>query len=906
MSSPENPEPLSIPPADLREQRALLCDCVEDAVFVVTLDGAIIDWSPSAVRLFGWSRAEALGQSPEIIHRPEEASKLVAEMRATALRTGRWRGEITFVRQGGVGGVCESTVIPLQRPGEPVFALICICHDISLQQQAEWKLFEERLLLRALIDAVPDLIFCKDKEARYLLRNSADQRIGGNKDDYIGLTVFDVPGMAPHAGQSYADDMRVITTGEPLINREEPFTSPSGMIGWFLTSKYPLRDAAGAVYGLVGIARDITDLKRTTEQLNLTQKRLLDHVEHSPLAVVEWRPDFSVAHWTGNAQTLFGWSAEEVTHKDFDAWTLVHPEDRPYVLDQASRLLDGREVRNFFQTRNMTREGSVFHCLWHNSVLRSADGMSFSILSLGQDITEREAAEETIRGHERLYHALVEATGTGYVHFDEAGRATEVNEEFLRLTGRTSVAELAGRPIAAWTVPHDQERAAAEFEKGIASGSVRNLELDYLTPDGRVVPVEINARVRPTATGRCMIAFCRDISLRRAAEAERRAFEHQLQETQKLESLGILAGGIAHDFNNLLTGVLGNASLALMDAGPDSPLQPFLEQIEIAATRAADLCRQMLAYSGKGSFTVSRLDLNAAVEETARLLQISISKKAEVHYSLFPGLPAISGDITQLRQVIMNLVINASEAVAESNGEIWVATSVVYVKSERLTLGQVSANLTEGDYVCLEVRDNGHGMTPEVRDRIFEPFFTTKFTGRGLGLAAVLGIIRGHKGALKVESKPGKGTTFRVLLPCIEGPVDLALNPAPTPGAWKGCGDVLIIDDEETVRVTTGHMLEALGFKVSAASDGREGVTMFAQCQASLALVLLDLTMPQVDGDEALREITRLNPNVPVLLMSGFDEFEVMARFKGQEVAGFIQKPFRLAALRQIIQQIFA
>jgi PAS domain S-box-containing protein len=257
-----------------------------------------------------------------------------------------------------------------------------------------------------------------------------------------------------------------------------------------------------------------------------------------------------------------------------------------------------------------------------------------------------------------------------------------------------------------------------------------------------------------------------DITTRKLAEETADKLEQKMQEAQKLESLGVLAGGIAHDFNNLLSVVLGNASLARLEAAETPANAARLDSIVTAANRAAELCRQLLAYAGKGSFSLTRLNLNALITETTRLLELSISKQARLEFALAPALPAIEADASQLRQIIMNLVINASEALGEHNaGTIRLATTVVRLPQPgAASLGPV-AELAPGDYVCTEISDTGSGMTPDVLGRIFDPFFTTKFTGRGLGLAAVLGIVRTHQGALRVTSIPGHGSTFHIYLP---------------------------------------------------------------------------------------------------------------------------------------------
>lgn len=392
---------------------------------------------------------------------------------------------------------------------------------------------------------------------------------------------------------------------------------------------------------------------------------------------------------------------------------------------------------------------------------------------------------------------------------------------------------------------------------------------------------------------------------RRRSEEGRRKLEDQIHHAQKLESLGVLAGGIAHDFNNLLMGVLGNASLAMMELPPESPARESVTHIEHAALRAAELAKQMLAYSGKGRFIIQRLDLTKVVEEMSHLLQVSISKKAFLRYNFAANLPAVEGDPTQIRQVIMNLITNASDAVGEKSGVITICTGALAADSAYLSETYLDDDLPEGCYVYVEVSDTGCGMDEETQAKIFDPFFTTKFTGRGLGLAATLGIVRGHKGAIKVYSEVGKGTTIKLLFPACALPEDEPTgNDEKEALAWKSTGKILLVDDEETVRVVCRRILESCGFRVLTANDGRIGVDLFREKADEIDLVLLDMTMPHMDGEEAFREMRKIRSDVRVVLTSGYSEQDATGRFAGKGLAGFIQKPFFPSSLLEKVREI--
>jgi signal transduction histidine kinase/CheY-like chemotaxis protein len=403
-----------------------------------------------------------------------------------------------------------------------------------------------------------------------------------------------------------------------------------------------------------------------------------------------------------------------------------------------------------------------------------------------------------------------------------------------------------------------------------------------------------------------LLIIARDVTEAKQAAAEKLEFARRLQETQKLESLGILAGGIAHDFNNLLTTILGNANLARGEMVDDSLANKCLQRIEAASIRAANLCKQMLAYSGKGHFIIRRLDLSSLVEQTIELLRLSIQKKASLNLNLAPALPPVMADATQLQQILMNLVINAAEAIGERGGFIRISTGITRVDQEHLSQLTGATQISIGDYVFIEVTDDGCGMSPETQARVFDPFFTTKFTGRGLGLAAVLGIVRGHRGAISLRSELGKGTTFKLLLPKAEGPLDVT-EATPSRDGWGSEGNLLLVEDEEDVRCVTGLMLEQAGFVPELAVDGQQAVEKFQVSPNRYRAVLLDLTMPRLDGVETLRELRRIRPDVRVLLMSGFSSKEVMERLDGDAPNGFIQKPFLpkelLEALRGVLEE---
>ncbi len=385
-------------------------------------------------------------------------------------------------------------------------------------------------------------------------------------------------------------------------------------------------------------------------------------------------------------------------------------------------------------------------------------------------------------------------------------------------------------------------------------------------------------------------------------EEEGRLHQKKLEHAQRLESLGVLAGGIAHDFNNLLTAIMGNAGLVERTLKMGDPSRDKVHRVIDAAEKAASLCKQMLAYSGKGHFIIQSCDMSLLAEEMAELLQVSIDKNVVIKYELAENLPAVEADVAQMHQVIMNLITNANEATEGHSGVITLSTG--WVSADRTYLDNMVSddNLPEGDYVYLEVSDNGCGMDKATINKVFDPFFTTKFTGRGLGMSALHGIVRGHQGAIRVYSEFGSGTTVKVLLPASES---VAMPTVETNENEKITsmqkGTALIVDDEEMIRELAGVMLREMGFEILTASNGLEAVKLYPEHINAITLVLLDMSMPKMDGEETFRELRKMNPDVCVVLSSGYNEQEATERFKGKGLAGFVQKPYLPDALEKVV-----
>ncbi|MDK2973103.1 MAG: hypothetical protein PWP23_2858 [Candidatus Sumerlaeota bacterium] len=686
---------------------------------------------------------------------------------------------------------------------------------------------------------------------------------------------------------------------------------------------------------LEGLIIDITQRRKALQALAESEVRMRDFLETVDDIVYFQALDGAVTLLNDANEAITGYSKADFEN-DPQIWrTILHPEDLQVIDDFfANEAGTAERFETKYRARHRNGQWKWIHCFM--VAAHDETGAIVGYNCVDRDITERKRNEELQETVRELARQLSEATELRTLGRIAAAASRKVlahdffilnyfSEErqvsigiYLEDTNEGDDAPHELEPI---DVPRDIFENSRSY-RGISTltnrkdedwktagltwrlvGTERVSRSLMTTPiiwEGRTIGVmsaqsytpnrycEADLRLLETIAAQCGGAIRRI-----RVEEERRALEAQMLQAQKLESLGVLAGGIAHDFNNLLMSVLGYADLTLSELPANSPLCEYLAEIEKGARRGADLCKQMLAYSGKGRFLIETLDLRSIVDDITHLLQISISKKAVLRYRYAENLPPVQADATQLRQIVMNLVINASDALEDRSGVISISTGLMECDHAYLSETYLNDELPEGLYTYLEVADTGCGMDAETRARVFDPFFTTKFAGRGLGLAAVLGIVRSHKGAIKIYSEPGRGTTFKVLFPVVEGSGARRLETPYPVDTWRGTGTILVVDDEVSVRTVTKLYLEKVGFKVLAAEDGVPGVETYRAHRDEIVLVVLDLTMPRMSGEECFRELRRIDKDIPVLLSSGYSESEVLQHFSGKGLSGFIQKPFK-------------
>ena len=664
-------------------------------------------------------------------------------------------------------------------------------------------------------------------------------------------------------------------------------------------------DAAGATKRLV-FARDVTQMHNAVDALRASEERYRALAENASDLIVELDGEGHFLYVSPNSLELLGRPAEELVGSSIESiirTEQIEPEDRDLLLE-GFRQTVGQETeggRRVYRVRHT--DGRV---LWFESrarPYRTEDGALRAVV-ISRDVTEVIVAQHDLEEVEKL-HKLLGETSRDLI--SESGP----DEHFLYVSPSVrgllgyEPEELIGTHGADLIHPEDRERVRADWAR-----FPENPHESFTRPyrcrrkDGSYRWFEGTGLTYTRADGvPRIIGLLRDVHDRITSAQEREALENRVQQSQRLEGLGLMAGGIAHDFNNLLTPILGQASLALMDLPEDSEAYERIVKVRSAARRAAKLTNQMLAYAGAGPLLFESTDLTDLVREMSQLLESTVSGKAVIQFELTNGLAPIEADGAQISQVVMNLISNATEAVGDGDGTISVRTRTLFgnaIDPADLVVGAVDPDLR---YVCFEVEDTGVGMDLATRARIFDPFFTTKFTGRGLGLAAVLGIVRAHDGAIELDTERGRGTRFRVLLPP-HSAAAAGVAETPRDNGWTSLGLVLVADDEDGVREVAIDTLERCGFSVLAACNGREALELFSQHEDEIRAVLLDRTMPVVSGEETFCELRRRRPYLPVVIVSGYAEDSVSQAMADNRPDGFLKKPFSPEALIDTLRKV--
>ncbi|HEU4698666.1 MAG TPA: PAS domain S-box protein [Gemmatimonadales bacterium] len=662
---------------------------------------------------------------------------------------------------------------------------------------------------------------------------------------------------------------------------------------WVTGALVRIDGPGGELQAFAKILRDASSLRVARaewQRRDEAYRLLVSHVQDYALFLMD--REGRITEWGAGAQQLTGWSADEVAGQPL---AMLYPEPGGRADDGTAEehLAYAATHGEYAGTgHRRRRDGSLYLADVALTALRDEQGELVGFSKISRDLTETHAAEARLRASEARYRLLAEGLPLLVATVNRDGTVDYVNERWVAYTG-LPLERIHRHGWLEAVHPEDVERARAWAREALREG--RETDTEFRLRRGRdgvyrwhrahAGPIRIDGEV------------VKAVNLAIDVEDQRRA-EEALRQAQKLESIGVLAGGVAHDFNNLLTGIMGNVGLAARMLPPESVgrVMPLLQEALKAGERAADLTRQLLAYAGKGRFVIEPVDACRFLPEAAGFLRASVPANVELRFDLPERCPPVEADRGQLQQLVVNLVTNAAEAIGGAPGTVTIGVRAEWLEAERLARTFPAAALAEGPYLLLEVRDTGSGMDAETLGRIFDPFFTTKFMGRGLGLPAVLGIVRGHRGGLAVESAPGRGSTITVALPVAPSASDAPRPPASAPPARPL---VLVADDEDGIRGVARAILEEHGYDVVLAADGRAAVERFAAQPDRIAVVLLDLTMPVLGGREAADAIWRLRPAARIVVTSGYGDTEALRRFEGTPVTGFLPKPFtedRLAA----------
>ena len=852
----------------------------------------------------GLSADGFLGKRPlEVYHWAPEEMAHIQTLDEEVLKTGE-RVDSNIITQtlpNGKARHLQHIKLPFHNEKGEIQGIITASLDLTERFEMETRLREGEKLLQDVIDAMPVWVSVKDAEFRYILVNQAIASSPGvTSEGLLHKTLDDNPlGTPEQLEMLHAMDDMVLQRGVRQEVLENPHAFPDGSTQYIHHIKVPLFGDDQQVKGIITTSINVTERVRNRRALEDSEIRFRGLVEGSIQGILIRKNSKPVFVNPAFAE-IFGYESTAEILAMENIRPMVAPEEHERLQGYTDARAAGRAAPTRYEFRGVRKDGSetwvecqVSLVIW--------DGEPATQTTVSE-ITERMRAEAELRESRQLLQTVFDVIPF-WVFIKNARREmVMINRkmaEDLDLREQGIIANPRER-LDPFTTKEQWHVISEIDQRVLTSGEQQESEeFNYTTPNGeerrmRTIRVPLK-NAQGEVTG--LLGLNEDIT-------ERLNTEQAMRQTQKLESLGVISGGIAHDFNNLLTTIMGHVSLMQATMPEDSKEGNALARVRSAAQQAADLCAQMLAYAGKAPFRQEQVNLNALIEETTQLIEASLSPGTRISFSLSPGMKTLHGDPAQLRQVVMNLLINANEALEEKPGTIQVTTGVVDLHGADLEGFQSDTPLKPGPHVMLLVRDTGVGMDAETQSRIFDPFFTTKFMGRGLGLASLLGIVRSHDAGLRVESTPGQGTLFTLAFPVNEdaASADVVVEAAPR-HLPRVSGRVLVVEDDAEVRDVAVQLLESMGCAVTGAASGEQALARVQDMQRKVDLMLVDVTMPGMDGDELCGRVQRLAPNVKLVVASGHGIVDMRSRFQGVNVFAFLQKPYDLELLGAVVAQ---
>ena len=908
---------------DRRDTDPQLVDLIENplvSVYRTSLAGAFLYANETLARLLGYASAEALMRESVqscYMHR-EERERLLGLLRAAG-KVNNFEAELRKRSGEPISVLMNATLA-----GETISGIII---DITARKLAETSLLEEKNKFEAIIAAMGDGVIIQDVNHRVLYQNDVHRGLVG---DHVGEYCYE----GYQNRSSECDDCPVaLSFRDGRVHMTERPVTPGGVTRHLEVTSSPLRDAAGNIVAGIEIVRDVTERKKADDNVRQSWKRLQLLVDRMPVACIMWTPDRRVDLWNPMAERIFGFSAPEALGRH--AYDLImRKEVRPLVDDVWQRALSGdRDAQS--ENENVTRDGRTIVCEWHNTPIRDAEGRVSGVLSMVQDITERKRAETDLRGSEEKYRTIFNSAPVALWEEDFSGvkaaldalrsqgitdlkryleehpdfswkaarlvKIVDVNDTTLRLYGARTRSELFGALPEVLT-PNAQN-VLKDIIIAIDEGKTHfEAEVMNRTIDGKIIDALMTVMIpSETSTFRNLIVSIMDITAYKRAEEERKKLEAQLQQSQKMEAIGLLAGGVAHDFNNILSAIIGYASILQMKISPDDPLRPNVEQVLAASHRAAGLTQGLLAFSRKQIINPKLIQVNDSIRKTERLLRRIIGEDIDLLARYAPEDRAILMDAGQLEQIIINLATNARDAMP-GGGTLRIETATAAMDDEFIRRHGFGRT---GDYAVIAVSDTGTGMDEQTRMRIFEPFFTTKEVGKGtgLGLSTVYGIVKQHSGFIACDSNPGAGTAFHVYFPLVAANPEPGLIEPPPP-VRGGSETILVAEDDEVMRGLFRTVFTDRGYRVITAKDGEDAVRKFREHAGEIQLLVIDVIMPKKNGKEVYEAVRAIDPGIKVLFTSGYTDDIVHKQGILDEGIQFITKPSEPSAILRKVRDI--